>query len=150
MTIPEFNIWLKKNTERIPEEVVFPTANQLIEQISSRVVDTGRSSNRNLFSYYSAPYLKKKKKRIPGASFKNFYFFGDMWKSFGIKDREDTPGKTVIICRMDNDSRGKVTNQGLLEIHSDHENKELIAPNDQEIELARKYFNEKLQELYVS
>ena len=150
MTIPEFNIWLKEKTKIIPDAASLPVVFQMMEQIKNRVVNRGLSSNRNRFSAYSDAYLKKKKKRIPAASFKNFFYTGEMWNSFDIQDREDTPGKTVFICKMDEGDRDNTTNQGLLDIHSDYERKELITPTDQEIELARKYYDKKLEELYVS
>ena len=149
MTIEEFNRMMEENSKKIADYVIRPTVVDLISSIRNRVINTGRSENRNLFSSYSDAYRKQKSKRHQNVTFKNFSDTGTMWDSFGIKEQEHTLGKSVIIARMDDDSRDDTTNQGLLEIHSDYERKELIAPTDEEIKKMYKIANDLMQELWA-
>ena len=147
MTIDEFNQKLREDTAKIPDTVLV-TTQQLVNLIRNRVINTGQDENKNRFSAYTEAYLKKKRKREPNASFKNFYATGEMWKSFKIQDREDTEGQTVVICHMDTGARQGASSQDLAEIHSGREGTEIIAPTDQEIQTSLKTWDKLLDRLY--
>ena len=149
MTVEEFNRMMEEKSKKILDYVMRPSATQMINYIRNRVINTGRSANRNLFSSYSDAYRKQKSKRHPNVTFKNFSDTGIMWDRFGIQEEKNTLGYSVFIARMDDGSRGDVTNQDLLEIHSDYERKELIAPSEQEIDLVNEAMNIRLQKLWA-
>ena len=149
MTIEEFNIWMEAKVKLIPSQVIEPTAQQLINRIRYRVINTGMSYNRNLFSSYSDSYRKQKAKRYKSVTFKNFYDTGEMWKSFGIKETVEGQGEMNIKAYMNDGGRDKTTNQGLVEIHSDNERKEIIAATQKEIEEMSEYANKKMTELWA-
>ena len=149
MTIEEFNIWMEAKVKLIPSQVVEPTAQELINAVRNRVINTGMSSNRNLFSSYSDSYRKQKAKRHKSVTFKNFYDTGEMWKSFGIKETVQGQGEMNIKAYMNDGGRDETTNQGLVEIHSDNERKEIIAATVKEIEDMTKYANERMEKLWA-
>ena len=146
MTVEEFNRMMEEKSKKIADYVMLPSAVELVNLVRNRVQQTGKKAEGGSFSEYSDAYLKK---RRDVTSFKNFTATGAMWDSFGVKDIDETLGKSVIIARMDEDSRNKTTNQGLVEIHSDRENSELIAPSEEEIKLVNKSMNERLQQLWA-
>ena len=146
MTVEEFNRMMEENSKKIADYVMLPTAVELVNLVRHRVQQTGKKAEGGSFSEYSAAYLKK---RRDVTGFKNFTAMGAMWDSFGVKDIDNTLGKSVFIARMDDDSRNSTTNQGLVEIHSDRENSELIAPSEEEVKIVNKSMNERLQQLWA-
>ena len=146
MTIDEFNRMMEENSKKIADYVILPTAVELVNLVRHRVQQTGKKSSGGSFSAYSQAYAKK---RRDVTSFKNFTDTGAMWDSFGVKEIDNTIGQSVIIAKMDDDPRNKTTNQGLVEIHSDNEDSELIAPSEEEINKVKVSMNKRLQELWA-
>lgn len=150
MRIEEFDDYMTRNMQSIPDAVILPTAQELVSDIRNRVITKGISANKNLFSAYTVQYLKK---RRDVKTHKNFYDTGKMWESFGMKEREDQPGVTIVKCYMNNDNRSKgkkiVTNQDLVEIHSDFESIEIIAPTEEEEKKMSAIANKRLEALWA-
>ena len=149
MTPEEFNIWMEGKIKEIPKKVIEPSAQELINAVRNRVIDRGLSSNRNLFSAYSDSYRKQKSKRHPSVTFKNFSDTNKMWESFKPQEIIYGVGEMTIKAYMNNDDRDGITNQGLVEVHSDYERKEIIAATEQEVERMNKYANERMTELWA-
>ena len=147
MTPDEFNRWMTERSNKIGS-IITPAALQLIALIKRRIISTGEKAEGGQFSAYTDAYLKKKSKRHT-VSFKNFEDTRVMWNSFGIKDTEETLGMTVITARMDEDSRGSITNQGLMEVHSKAEDSELVAASTEEEKVMVEYIDRKLTELWA-
>lgn len=102
--------------------------------INNRVEQKGLNSVGQMFSPYSAAYLKYKKKNKAN-KFKNFSDTRVMWKDFGVKKEEQNK---ITLGGKSQESQDKIN------WNSSREQDNIINPSQQEIDLITKYISDGL------
>lgn len=107
-----------------------------VGSIRNRVEQRSEKATGGLFSTYSPKTLAYKQSKGKKNVNKNFNDSGDMWRSFGIKQRTETKEGTLFTIRMSDGMRNTGnTNQEIAEKHSAIEGISIIDPSEGEIKV---------------
>jgi hypothetical protein len=150
MTVKELSQSLRRMADTLPTEfsdfIQLKAAADVKGQVQQRVEHRGQTAEGGQFSSYKPSYAAKRKAAGRQTGYKDFSFSRQMWKSFGVKERKQSLFGTDVTLRMGDESRGKITNQGLLEAHSEREGISIIAMSKDEISALQKRVDKWLQD----
>lgn len=107
-----------------------PVIGKIPIMVSNRVRSTG-SGAEGRFSSYTNMWAKRRANAGLQTGNKDFWFSGDMWSNYKIVDEEVTKnGVTYTLGYDAKDSRNR--DHFLADIHSDNENQNILAANEEE------------------
>ena len=126
--------------EQFTRDLLLTGTMAMAAMINNRVQMKGYNSVGEMFSPYSAAYLKYKKQN-KNQKFKNFRDKGIMWKDFGVKSEQ--PNK-IILGGKSGESQDKIN------WNSSREEINIIEPSQEEVDKLTKYIvdglNKKIKE----
>jgi hypothetical protein len=133
-SMDEFSKALAVVQKQIPARLLITVRDEsetLSQRIKTRVSRTGKDMNDEYFSTYSRSHKYKKKKYGNGlygqeTGFKNYFYQGKMWESFGVKQTTLIKDETIKAnINFEGGKRGKypITHNELNKKHSIDENK---------------------------
>lgn len=131
MRVNQFNAYIR---EQFTRDLLLTGTMAMAAMINKRVETRGYNSVGEMFSPYSAAYLKYRKKN-KSIKFKNFSDTRVMWKDFGVKSSEN--GK-IVLGGKSGDSQDKIN------WNSNREQINIIEPSQDEVDKLTIYITDGL------
>lgn len=106
------------------------------DQISNRVVETGKDADGQFFSNYSKGYKKIRESKGFQSKYKNFAVTNQLWNSLGITFKEDTGGAFIMVLEpIGGHDNTTLSNKELMSVLEKQEGKDILKLSKKELRL---------------